>query len=344
MKPNALYKKYIPLTFDNIIGQDLPIKILNNIINNISKVKPHGIIFSGPSGVGKTSLAKLFVKNIMPDEETQLIEVDGAQDNGVTFIKQLIEQMKYIPLNSTYKIALIDEVHMLSRSAFDALLLYLENPDPHSIFIFSTTKLEKIPLTIQSRMLLIRLSKIAPSLLNKKLKIICEQEKIQCNHESLDMLIHYSQGNLRTAYSTLQTLRGLTPKEWKNYFKILSQNELLDLFELILSGKLVQALEQQELFEQSGYTNQLFYKEFSKLLNNISTGLFVDNEYTYLYEKYHISNELLIGFWEIILTQQEGDLNGIPKTIPMMIKMMSTVHDSCSIFGYAKKMLMAKDI
>ena len=167
MEYKVLYRKYRPDCFKNIIGQDYTIKMLQNAIihNQIS----HAYLFTGPRGTGKTSTAKVFAKTINCqhiengeacgkcssclsfDSSPDIIEIDAASNNGVDDIRELINNVKIAPTEGKYKIYIIDEVHMMTSSAFNALLLTLEEPPSHAIFIMATTNVESVPITILSR-------------------------------------------------------------------------------------------------------------------------------------------------------------------------------------------------
>ena len=164
MDYKVLYRKYRPNDFSNIIGQDYMISILKNAIQN-NKIS-HAYIFSGPRGTGKTSTAKVFAKAINCEhptidgpcnecesckhfkENADIIEIDAASNNGVDEIREIINNIKLAPAYSKYKVYIIDEVHMLSTSAFNALLLTLEEPPKHVVFILATTNIEAVPITI----------------------------------------------------------------------------------------------------------------------------------------------------------------------------------------------------
>ncbi len=222
MKYKVLYRKYRPTDFENIIGQDYIVTTLKNSVihNNIS----HAYIFSGPRGTGKTTTAKVFSKAInclepkdgAPcgkcefcqnfQENPDIIEIDAASNNGVEEIRNLIDNIKLAPTNGKYKVYIIDEVHMLTDSAFNALLLTLEEPPSHSIFILATTNIEKVPITILSRCQRFDFQKITVDCITDRLKQICELENIKITSDALEEIAYLSEGGMRDALSLLDQL------------------------------------------------------------------------------------------------------------------------------------------
>ncbi len=222
MKYKVLYRKYRPDNFENIIGQDYIITTLKNSIinNNIS----HAYIFSGPRGTGKTSTAKVFAKAInclepingSPcgkcefcknfQENPDIIEMDAASNNGVDDIRTIIDNVKLTPTNGKYKVYIIDEVHMLTTSAFNALLLTLEEPPAHTIFILATTNIESVPITILSRCQRFDFQKIKTNEMVQRLKLISKEEKINIDDEALLEIAYLAEGGMRDALSLLDQL------------------------------------------------------------------------------------------------------------------------------------------
>jgi len=253
MNYKVLYRKYRPDDFENIIGQDYITKTLkNSIINqNIS----HAYIFSGPRGTGKTSTAKVFAKTInclnndsgIPcnecefctnfNENPDIIEIDAASNNGVDEIRNLIDNIKLTPTNGKYKVYIIDEVHMLTTSAFNALLLTLEEPPKHAVFILATTNIENVPITILSRCQRYDFQKIKIEDIVKRLENICEKEKIEVDVDALTEIAYISDGGMRDALSLLDQLsknnQKITLELVEQQIKIVSQKMLKNLFDLI---------------------------------------------------------------------------------------------------------------
>ena len=224
MSYQALYRKYRPSTLEDVIGQDVVIKILKNaVINN--KVG-HAYLFSGPRGIGKTTIAKAFAKtvncldlkdgiscencqNCKTINETlcpDIIEIDAASNNGVDEIREIKNKINLVPSELKYKVYIIDEVHMLSIGAFNALLKTLEEPPEHIIFILATTDLQKVPATIISRCQCFEFHRISKENIVERLKYIIKTENLKVEDEVLNRIAELSDGGLRDAVGMLDKL------------------------------------------------------------------------------------------------------------------------------------------
>lgn len=222
MNYKVLYRKYRPTDFDNIVDQNYTIDILKNSISS-NKIS-HAYIFAGPRGTGKTTTAKVFAKSINCEDfsdngpcgkcyncenfgsSPDIIEIDAASNNGVDEIRELINSVKLAPTNSRYKVYIIDEVHMLSQSAFNALLLTLEEPPKHVVFILATTNIESVPVTILSRCQRFDFKKISDNEIINRLRFVCENENINIAEEALEEIAYLSDGGMRDALSILDQL------------------------------------------------------------------------------------------------------------------------------------------
>ena len=219
MSYRVLYRKYRPDSFDNLIGQRPIVEILKNSI--IENKIAHAYLFSGPRGTGKTSTARILAKaiNCLNNKDglacgecenclafngnPDIIEIDAASNNGVEEIRELINNVKIMPTSLKYKVYIIDEVHMLSQSAFNALLLTLEEPPAHVVFILATTNIESVPITILSRCQRFDFKKINEEDILKQMEDICEKEGISYDVEGLREIAILSDGGLRDALSVL---------------------------------------------------------------------------------------------------------------------------------------------
>ena len=217
MSYKALYRTHRPRNFNEVIGQDHIISTLENIINN-ERIS-HAFLFAGPRGTGKTSVAHIFARTLnctdvqgtekpcnkcqqcKEENSMDIIEIDAASNNGVADIRTLIENAKYAPNSSKYKVYIIDEVHMLSKGAFNALLKTLEEPPERVIFILATTEAHKIPITILSRTQRFNFRRISQDIISKQLMNVLEKEKIKYDSESISLISRLANGGMRDALS-----------------------------------------------------------------------------------------------------------------------------------------------
>lgn len=217
----VLARKYRPQTFDEVVAQTHVTQTLKNAIS--SNRLAHAILFTGPRGTGKTTIARILAKamncetgpapapcntcrscsEITSGSAPDVFEIDGASNNGVEQVRDIRENIKYLPAHSSYKIYIIDEVHMLSAAAFNALLKTLEEPPAHVIFLFATTEPRKIPVTILSRCQRYDLKRIETSEITGHLASICQKERIDIADQSLDLIAREADGSMRDALSLL---------------------------------------------------------------------------------------------------------------------------------------------
>ena len=220
----ALYTKYRPSTFNEVIGQDVAVQILERSIEK-DKIN-HAYLFYGVRGTGKTTLARLFAKTVNcehpinnnPCNECEscksfnegkmfdLVEIDAASHNGVDEIRELTEKANFSTTESKYKVYILDEVHMLSKSAFNTLLKTLEEPPKNTIFLLATTEIEKIPDTILSRTIVLNLSLVSKELIINQLEYILKAEDKTYDKDSLEYIATLAQGSVRDAISFLETV------------------------------------------------------------------------------------------------------------------------------------------
>ena len=274
MSYTALYNKYRPKTFEQVAGQQAIVRTLRNAINNGKTA--HAYLFCGPRGTGKTSMARLFAKALNCEQgvghqcnecencrqlnegaHPDVIEIDAASNNGVDQVRELIEQVRYSPIKGRVKVYIIDEVHMMSAGAFNALLKTLEEPPEHVLFILATTEPHKVLPTILSRCQRYDFAKISHKDIKEKLVWILGQEGIHYEETALDEIIDLADGGMRDALSLLDQALAyggneLLEKDVLSVFGLTSTKEKLSLLEMVCSGEVGNVLNKLNSFMDAG--------------------------------------------------------------------------------------------
>ena len=338
----VLALKYRPQTFDDLIGQEF---VAETIFNSIKANKvPNAYLFTGIRGIGKTTTARIVAKSlnclngieglckddicencnaISNSNHIDVLEMDAASKTGVDDVRDLIEFSRYGPTTAKYKIFIIDEVHMLSKQAFNALLKTLEEPPEYLKFIFATTEIKKIPITVVSRCQRFDLSRIKSSELFEFIKKIKVKENGKASDDALKLIVKISEGSVRDALSLLDrallTLNKNTELDLTSAQKIFGhfdKSQLINLFQLIFEGKETEVLNTYREIYNQGVEPKIFINDFLELLYyfknidslNIDGTNFSlnDEEFNRIKEiSKKISNETLILFWQFAIKATE---------------------------------------
>jgi len=338
----VLALKYRPQSFDDLIGQEVVVETITNSIK-ANKV-PNAYLFTGIRGIGKTTTARIVAKAlncsngienlckenlcenceaITNSSHIDVLEMDAASKTGVDDVRDLIEFSRYGPTSAKYKIFIIDEVHMLSKQAFNALLKTLEEPPEYLKFIFATTEIKKIPITVVSRCQRFDLSRIKSSELFEFIKKIKDKENGKVSDDALKLIIKISEGSVRDALSLLDrallSLDDNTELDLhaaQKIFGYFDKSQLIDLFQLILNGEENKVINIYKKIYDQGVEPKVFINDFLELLyyfKNInsltleSTNFSLnDEEFTRIKDiSNQVDTEVLILFWQFAISSLE---------------------------------------
>jgi len=317
----SLYRKYRPLTFSDLLGQEIVVRVLKNASrqNKFS----HAYLFAGPRGTGKTTAARLiakvancqkrqtdpeFTKKGEPCNECQsclsidqgrnldLIEIDAASNRGIDEIRNLKESVRVTPASYKYKVFIIDEAHMLTKEAFNALLKTLEEPPAHVIIILATTEFEKIPATISSRTQEFFFKKAYLHQILGKIKLIAEKENIKISNEALELIAASAEGSFRDAESLLDQLATMTNDaiELQDVEMVLGKvgfKKISKIAELLLKKDLPNVLEEIKIIEDSGQNLAQLTKDLIHYLRRVAVLKF-NPQMTNIFEKDFLPDHL----------------------------------------------------
>ena len=338
----VLALKYRPQIFDDLIGQEV---VAETIINSIKADKvPNAYLFTGIRGIGKTTTARIVAKalncsngiekmcidnlcencqSIANSSHIDVLEMDAASKTGVDDVRDLIEFSRYGPTSAKYKIFIIDEVHMLSKQAFNALLKTLEEPPSYLKFIFATTEIKKIPITVVSRCQRFDLSRIKSSELLDFIKKIKDKENGKVTDDALKLIVKISEGSVRDAFSLLDRAllsldndKELDLNSAQKIFGYFDKSQLIDLFELILRGEEEKVIKIYRKIYDQGVEPKIFLNDFLELLyyfKNINSLTLESTNFSLNDEEFNkiknISNQIqpdvLILFWQFSIKSLE---------------------------------------
>ena len=291
----VLARRYRPKNFDNLIGQTSTVRILSNAfkLNRIA----HAFLFTGVRGVGKTTAARIVARGlnclntdkptIAPcgkcnsciaaanDRHVDIIEIDAASHTGVDDMRELTEGVRYKPSVGRFRIYIIDEVHMLSNQAFNALLKTLEEPPEHAKFIFCTTEIRKIPITVLSRCQKFDLRRVSNSEIINHLKMICESENVLIDSESLNLLARSSEGSVRDSLSLLDQAisigkNDIKAEDVKVMLGLSDKSKVWDLFDSLMEGDPLKVIKNYEDLLNDGSDPFLLIEELMRICHNVT--------------------------------------------------------------------------
>lgn len=257
----SLAVKYRPKDFNEVMGQDLIKDIISNQIENNDLST--GYLFSGGSGIGKTTIARILANKV----NAEIIEIDGASNNSVDDVRRIRDNVKYKSLNNEYKIYIIDECHMLSKSAFNALLKTLEEPPANVIFILCTTEPEKIPPTIHTRVQQFEFKLVPINDVKERLQYIANKEHIAISDEVLLYIAKISEGGMRNAISILDKCRDLTNVDLEDVIELsggVNYESMMELLQHIINKDQSKVVGVIEKLHQDGKNLKLFIKKFTE--------------------------------------------------------------------------------
>ena len=314
MAYQALYRKYRPSNFDEVVGQQPIIQTLKNAIvqNRIA----HAYLFCGPRGTGKTSIAKIFAKMLNCEDESNkpcgkctnckmvqngshpdIIEIDAASNNGVDEVRNLIDKVKYAPMQGKYKVYIIDEVHMMTTGAFNALLKTIEEPPAHVVFILATTEPNKVIPTIISRCQRFDFNKVPQKDIEKRLSIVCKEEKIEIDPEAISLIAQLADGGMRDSLSILDQCiaycsSNITVDNVREIYGVLTTSDIGKLFEHLYAHEVDALIQQIQECSDKGMDLKRLTSDFitllkeSIILDYSSNSQLVSNTHKEVIEKY----------------------------------------------------------
>ena len=348
----ALYRKFRPQDFKDMSGQEVIVKTLENAVKT-NKIG-HAYVFSGPRGTGKTSLAKIFAKaincetpvdgnpcnkcasciNASTNSASDIIEIDGASNNGVEEIRDLRDKVKYLPSVGKYKVYIIDEVHMLTTGAFNALLKTLEEPPSHVVFILATTEVHKIPATILSRCQRFDFKNIELKNIIERLNYVAEIEKIEIEDDAVRQIALNAEGGMRDALSLFDqaisfTSDKITEEDVNDIVGSVSRKALVNLLETINNGDVTKALTLVNDFINEGKEEERLIKDLILTLRDLLLNIVnFNNDEIFASFKRNISVNKVYHFLNVLIESENNMRFSVQKQIYLEIAIIQMIeHD-----------------
>jgi DNA polymerase-3 subunit gamma/tau len=318
----AMSRKWRPNTFGEMTGQEHVVKTIENAVQ-LNRIH-HAFLFTGTRGVGKTTSARIFAKtlncsspvgidpcgkcqsclSITSGSSMDVLEIDGASNTSVDDVRNLIDQVAYAPMHGTYRVVIIDEVHMLSKNAFNALLKTLEEPPPHAKFIFATTEVNKVPQTILSRVQRFDFKRIPLTRIQERLEYICEQESIPADAEALHLVADKADGSMRDALTLLDQVvafcgNELNVESVRSVLGVPPTQYYLELLRSIRDHDIASCIEIIGKFLQDGVELDVLIEGWIRYLRDalcVKTTRLGPNQIGIPQESYHALVELVMSF------------------------------------------------
>ncbi|MBI5074608.1 MAG: DNA polymerase III subunit gamma/tau [Nitrospirae bacterium] len=322
----VLARKWRPKTFDDLVGQEPIARMLKNALAQ-GKIS-HAYIFSGPRGVGKTTTARILAKAlnckqgptaspcgicesctaVTEGSSVDVFEIDGASNNSVDDVRDLRERVKYAPSGGKYKVYIIDEVHMLSGSAFNALLKTLEEPPPHVIFVLATTEMKKIPATVLSRCQHMPFRRIATSVIKARLQHIADTEKINISSHALGLVAKAADGSMRDSLTILDQVSSfsdeINEEQVQNLLGLTDFGLLAKASMAIITGSRIDLIEIIDSLSEQGFDLRAFAKELAQFFRDLLVASVVKQPHDVL----ELNNEELAAVKELVAASSEDQL------------------------------------
>lgn len=290
MAYQALYRKYRPSSFDEVVGQRHIIQTLKNAV--VQDRIGHAYLFCGPRGTGKTSIAKIFAKMLNCEDDRNrpcgkctncqmvqsgshpdIIEIDAASNNGVEEVRNLIDKVKYAPMQGKYKVYIIDEVHMMSTGAFNALLKTIEEPPTHVVFIFATTEPHKVIPTIISRCQRFDFNKVSDANIIKRISIVCKEENIKIDDNAIALIAQLADGGMRDSLSILDQCvaycsSSISVDDVRQIYGVLTTEDIGRLFDNLYHKNIDELIRQLQECSDHGMDLKRLTSDFITLLKD----------------------------------------------------------------------------